>query len=79
MKDIKFTGYFLNDVLKKRPDLKVDWCLEVLSAPVKTESQEDGRIKHWGFVAETGKYFRVITLADGETIHNAFPDRRFKP
>jgi hypothetical protein len=26
-----------------------------------------------------GKYLRVITLEDGETIHNAFPDRNFKP
>jgi len=24
-------------------------------------------------------YLRVITLADRVTIHNAFPDRRFRP
>jgi hypothetical protein len=23
------------------------------------------------------RILRVVTLADGETIHNAFPDRRF--
>jgi hypothetical protein len=27
---------------------------------------------------ELGKYLRVVVLEDGETIHNAFPDRRFK-
>ena len=26
-----------------------------------------------------GKYLRVVLLADGETVHNAFLDRRFKP
>jgi len=25
-----------------------------------------------------GKYLRVVTLADGETVLNAFPDRNFK-
>jgi hypothetical protein len=25
-----------------------------------------------------GKVLRVVTLADGETVHNAFPDRGFK-
>jgi hypothetical protein len=34
----------------------------------------------WGEVPElAGRYLRVITLADRLTIHNAFPDRRFKP
>jgi hypothetical protein len=28
--------------------------------------------------AELGKYLRVITLEDGETVHNAFPDRDFE-
>jgi hypothetical protein len=30
------------------------------------------------FVEELGKYLRVITLEDGVTVHNAFPDRGFK-
>jgi hypothetical protein len=25
-----------------------------------------------------GRVLRVVTLADGETIHNAFPDRGFE-
>ena len=28
---------------------------------------------------ESGKYLRVVLLADGETVHNAFFDRGFKP
>jgi hypothetical protein len=30
------------------------------------------------FIKELGKYLRVVTLADGETVHNAFPDRGFR-
>jgi hypothetical protein len=25
------------------------------------------------------RYLRVVTLEDGLTLHNAFPDRRFRP
>lgn len=42
------------------------------------ETQPDGRIRHWVFISELDKYLRVVTLEDGETVHNAFPDRNFK-
>jgi hypothetical protein len=36
------------------------------------------RICFWGRVPEFGdRVFRVVTLDDGETVHNAFPDRGF--
>ena len=38
----------------------------------------DDRVRYWGFVATLGKYLRVVTLGDGETVHNVFPDRNFK-
>lgn len=31
-----------------------------------------------GYIPELKRSFRVVTLEDGETIHNAFPDRRFR-
>jgi hypothetical protein len=44
-----------------------------------TEIQPDGRIQFWGILPELdGRALRVVTLADGETVHNAFPDRDFK-
>jgi hypothetical protein len=43
------------------------------------EWQSDGRIRHWIWIEELERYLRVITLADGETIHNAFPGRGFRP
>jgi hypothetical protein len=43
------------------------------------ERRPDGRIRHWGYVAELGgRALRVITLSDGETEHDAFPDRDFE-
>lgn len=79
MNEIPMTDYFRNDVLIKRPYIQLEWCRLALSNPVSREIQEDGRIRHWIFVAELDKYLRVVTLEDGSTIHNAFPDRRFKP
>ena len=73
------TDYFRNDVLIKRPYINLDWCQSALSNPVRREIQEDGRIRHWVFVSELNRYLRVVTLEDGLTLHNAFPDRRFKP
>lgn len=50
----------------------------MLENPIKKEVQPDDRIRYWGFVGELGKYLRVVTLGDGETVHNVFPDRNFK-
>ena len=75
---MKTTRYFQNEVMAKRPYLKMEWIDAVIAAPLKMETQEDGRIRHWGLVAELGnKALRVVTLDDGETLHNAFPDRDF--
>jgi hypothetical protein len=74
---MKMTRYFREEVVVKRPYLKMEWIAEVVAAPLKTETQEDGRIRYWGFVAEYGRVLRVVTLDDG-TIHNAFPDRNFR-
>lgn len=79
LNEIPMTDYFRNDVLMKRPYIQLEWCRLALLNPVSREIQEDGRIRHWIFVPELDKYLRVVTLEDGSTIHNAFPDRRFKP
>ncbi len=74
------TAYFRNDVMAKRPYIKTEWLLLALSAPVRREVQaEDGRIRHWVWIDELNRYLRVVTLEDGVTVHNAFPDRRFSP
>jgi hypothetical protein len=79
---VKTTRYFEEQVLRKRPYIERRWCLAAVENPLRREVQPDGRIRHWLRVedAESGKsrYLRVVTLADGETIHNAFFDRNFE-
>jgi hypothetical protein len=76
---VKTTRYFEEQVLPKRPYLKREWCEQALTNFVYRELQpEDERIRYWIYIEEIGKYLRVVTLADGETVHNAFPDRNFK-
>jgi hypothetical protein len=79
-KTMQSTAYFKNDVMPKRPYIKAEWVLLALSNPVKREVQPtDGRIRHWVWIEELARYLRVVTLEDGITVHNAFPDRRFVP
>jgi hypothetical protein len=78
--DYKFTEYFENQVLRKRPYLTKEMCIRVIKNPVRTEPQEEDRFRFWGKVEELpGRFLRVVTLSDKMTIHNAFLDRRFKP
>jgi hypothetical protein len=76
---VKTTEYFANSVMSRRPYLKTEWIEFVLKQPIRTETQENGRIRLWAFIPDLGKYLRVVTEPDGVTIHNAFPDRGFKP
>lgn len=73
------TRYFQEQVLRKRGYLHVEWCEAIVQRPIASEIQPDGRIRFWGAVPElNGKVVRVVTLADGQTIHNAFLDRNFR-
>lgn len=80
MDEYRFTAYFETEVMRKRPYLRKEWCIYVLRNPLRAEPQGPDRHRFWAAVAELdGRYLRVITLGDRVTIHNAFPDRRFKP
>jgi len=76
---MKTTSYFTTSVMARRPYLKVEWIEYVLSNPIHTETQANGRVRRWAFIPELSKYLRVVTEPDGETVHNAFPDRGFRP
>lgn len=80
MAEYRFTDYFDREVLRKRPYLRREWCIAIIEHPTRVESQENNRYRFWGPVPELGgRYLRVVTLDDKTTIHNAFPDRGFKP
>lgn len=78
--DYAFTEYFETKVLARRPYLSKEMCVWVVENPIRKEAQDDGeRVRFWAAAPELdGRFIRVITLADETTIHNAFPDRRFK-
>ena len=76
---MKTTWYFEHRVLVRRPELRMDWIQSVLDNPVQVQTEDNGRIRRWGFIGERNRYLRVITEPDGETVHNAFFDRRFRP
>jgi len=76
----RFTEYFENEVLRKRPYIKKKWCIKIIENPLKVEPQENNRFRFWGVVDDLeGRVLRVVTLEDQITIHNAFPDRGYKP
>jgi hypothetical protein len=80
MADFQFTDYFEDDVLSRRPYLTKQMCICVVQNPIRSEPQEHNRFRFWAAVPElSGRFLRVVTLADKITIHNAFPDRRFRP
>jgi len=73
------TRYFREQVLRKRSYIKIEWCEEIVKRPLAREVQPDGRVRYWGIVRELeGRILRVVTLEDGKTVHNAFPDRNFQ-
>jgi hypothetical protein len=77
---VNFTDYFLAN--RDRPDrrgIRIDWISRVVRTPEHRLVQADGRVRLWGRIEEAeGRWLRVVVLEDGETVHNAFFDRRFK-
>jgi hypothetical protein len=78
---LKFTRYI--EAIQLRPDramIRLEWIQHVIEQPVREVIQADGRIRRWASIPEMeGRYLRVVLLADGETVHNAFFDRSFTP
>lgn len=78
---MKTTKYF--DSIQGRPDrsvIKPEWIQYVIENPSREVLQKDGRLRRWAQISEMeNRYLRVILLEDGETVHNAFFDRGFKP
>jgi len=78
---VKATKYF--QTIRARADraiIKDEWIQHVVEMPERERLQADGRIRRWARIDEMeGRYLRVVLLPDGETVHNAFFDRGYKP
>ena len=65
---MKTTRYFETSVMLRRPYLRTAWIERVLGDPVRTEAQNNGRVRRWAFIEEERQ-----VLASG---HRArWPDR----
>jgi hypothetical protein len=76
---MKTAAYF--ELIRRRADravIKDEWIERAITSPVHEITRADGRIRRWTRVrGMDNRYLRVILLPDGETVHNAFFDRRF--
>lgn len=80
MAEYRFTDYFEREVRRKRPYIQREWCIRVIENAVRQEVQDGNRFRFWAPISELGgRHLRVVTLEDKVTIHNAFPDRDFRP
>jgi hypothetical protein len=63
------------------PYIERTWCEAAITAPIRSAVQPDGRIRFWTEITLPSEpephVLRVVTLEDGETVHNAFFDRNF--
>ncbi len=54
MSTYRYTEYFENEVLRKRPYLRKEWCIIVIENPIRVEVQPDDRVRFWGRIEELG-------------------------
>ena len=78
---MKVTRYF--EATRQRPDraiIRNEWIEQAIRTPIREVVQQDGRIRRWVKVPEMeDRFLRIVLLPDGETVHNAFFDRRYVP
>ena len=55
-----------------------EMCRQVIRSPIEVEQQANGYFRFWGYFESEGKYVRVVTLEDRETIETAHWDRNYK-
>lgn len=48
------------EVKRKHPEIREEWVAAVLEHPYHTETQDDGRIHYYGYIAEARKWLLGI-------------------
>jgi len=75
---VRTTAYFEGSRKRQgRDTIRLEWIRRVVAHPETIVVQRDGRLRLWGYIVEANRFLRVVVLADGETIHNAFFDRNY--
>ena len=78
--DPKFTDYFISSVLVRRFEFESNYreiAEYIITNHVKSEVQENGRVRFWGYINGLEEAIRVVTLQDRRTVHNMFIDENF--
>lgn len=73
---------YYETVASRKPDramIRPEHVALTVTTPQHSRPQPDGRIRLWRFEPAFGKWLRVVVLSDGRTVHNALPDRSFRP
>jgi hypothetical protein len=52
---LRTTRYFEEQVLRKRPYIRREWCERIIAHPVRREVQADGGIRYWRYVEDLGE------------------------
>jgi hypothetical protein len=75
---LRFTEYCRSVVMRKRPDILINYVERALESYDHTEIQEeDGRTRYYVFIKEKGEFLRVVQETTGE-IHNFMWDQDFR-
>jgi len=61
----------------KHPEPKEEWVERVIASPSYTESQPDGRVRYYGYIAEVDKWLRVV-VDDGKLFNRFFDHAKMK-
>ena len=74
------TSYFRDEILPKRPYIRLEWCLEAIQGPLWREIQPDSRIPHGWYRGDLGKSLRVVHYLTRSLCHwlgvtSAFQER----
>src|SRR5438128_2622546 len=57
----RFIEYFENEVLRKRPYIRKEWCIRAVENAIRSERQEHNRYRFWVEIAELdGRYLTVV-------------------
>lgn len=78
---MKTSEYYRETARFEHPEISEEAAHEVIRNPERVVEQDNGRFQYYGKVTFADgshtMYARVITLPDGETLDNAFPDGKF--
>jgi hypothetical protein len=79
--NLKTDEYFEGESRLHHPEITIEHCRIVLSKYVTVRVQSDKKFQVWGqaMVLNELRWVKVIVYEDRRTLHNAYPDRHFKP